>query len=266
MKKRGTGYVATHASWEGGDGRVFATFPIDRSARPWGTDPPYLKDSTAAPAEGAPMEAYWRRYAGGKGKPGGPQASVYGIGAWGEALPKNGDGLRRWYAGQSAAHQAEWDGEPTIEEAFDAAFSNQYPSAFYGGGGDEVIASAADWDARRFILNAALARGEIRQLGDVYVFQGVGEAQPTRFLIQWMPDGATPPPPPPPLDDEEDDTPPPPLPADEPCYERLVIPPGIADTMSKIGGWIPSHRPNLRRRAEALEEWLLAQELYVRKP
>lgn len=186
--KRGTGYTATHARWESGKGKPVGTFRIDRSARPWGPDGgPPLEDAQPAPPAGAAWLAYLRRYAeGATSEPN--QNDAYPIGAYGEALGENLDALRRWYARQPAEHRALWDGNPTVEEAYDAAFSNEYPGSFYGGGGDVAIRTAEDWRARRHLLDGARARGELR-LGEVWSIQLVGDSTPTRFLILWMPGG-----------------------------------------------------------------------------
>jgi hypothetical protein len=204
---RGTGYVARSATWENGDG-IVASFIVDPTAYPWGVDGgPYAKDNQAAPAEGAPLRLYFQRYAGGAStKPG----NGWGIGAWGEALGENVEALKRWYWEQSAEHRAEWDGEPTIQEVYDAAFSNNYPSKFYGGGGDVLVDSAQAWNRYRFLLNGALGRGEISRVGDVWSITLVGDHKPTRFLIRWLPGGVADPPPPP-VDDDDEDPPPPPV-------------------------------------------------------
>jgi hypothetical protein len=133
----GTGYHATHASWEKQDGRRLVTFEIDHDAHPWGPGGgPPGEDAVAD----APNDALYRqRYAGGGPQPSYedpavPGSKVYGrgIGAWGEAMgPQIVPALKRWYAQQSPQHQAQWDGEPTVEEAYDAAFSQPRLGSFY---------------------------------------------------------------------------------------------------------------------------------------
>jgi hypothetical protein len=131
QRQRGTGYTTSHASWEQQNGRRLATFPIDHGARPWG-------DDGGPPADDAIFDApdfalYLRRYAGGSSTIPKDEQGVggRGIGAWGEAMGQNVEGLKRWYVQQSPQHQAQWDGVPTVEEAFDAAFSQPRNGAFY---------------------------------------------------------------------------------------------------------------------------------------
>lgn len=127
---RGTGYTTSHASWERQDSRRLTSFPIDHSARPWGSD----GGGSAAGALPPPdLTLYLKRYAG--GSDGLPRDSNgvtgRGIGAWGEAIGMNVEALRRWYSQQSEQHRAAWDGEPTVEEVYDAAFSQPRLGSFY---------------------------------------------------------------------------------------------------------------------------------------
>jgi hypothetical protein len=130
-RQRGTGYTATHASWEKQDGRRLVTFPIDHSARPWGNDGGPPADDAIFDAPNWPL--YLRRYAGSSPNIPVDEQGVgsRGIGAWGEAMGQNVDGLKRWCLQQPAEHQARWDCQPTVEEAFDAAFSQPRNGAFY---------------------------------------------------------------------------------------------------------------------------------------
>jgi hypothetical protein len=131
QRQRGTGYHTTHASWEQQNGRRLVTFEIDHDAHPWGPGggPPADDALFTAPD----FALYLRRYAGASTAiPRDEQGvSGRGIGAWGEAMGQNVEGLKRWYAQQSPQHQAQWDGEPTVEEAYDAAFSQPRLGSFY---------------------------------------------------------------------------------------------------------------------------------------
>jgi hypothetical protein len=138
QQQRGTGYTASHASWEKQDGRRLVTFPIDHSARPWGDDGGgSAADGLPGPDDGDAV--YYRRYAGGGPKPSYedptvPGSKVYGrgIGAWGEAMgPQIVPALKRWYEQQSPEHRARWTGEPTVEEVYDVAFSQPRNGSFY---------------------------------------------------------------------------------------------------------------------------------------
>lgn len=124
----GTGYTTTHASWERQDSRRLATFELDPSARPWGPGGgPRAEDAIPAPD----FAVYLQRYAGGGPWPSGGGSTGRGIGAWGEAIGMNVFALRRWWEGQSAEHRAAWDGVATVEEVYDAAFSQPRNGSFY---------------------------------------------------------------------------------------------------------------------------------------
>jgi hypothetical protein len=229
MAARGTGYVATHATWEDQSGRRIGTFQIDPTAHPWGPDGgPYAAVSIPSPQAGAPLELYLLRYAGGGPKPSGGR----GIGHWVEAWGLTIGALRRWYSQQPPGHRAEWDGEPTVQELFDACFSQPRNGSFYAAGGEtRTIASAADWKASRHLLDGALSRGELR-LGEVWSILLVGHTRPTEFLILWMPGTVVDPgEPEEPVDPEEPEEP------VEPTKKLSPVPVRVAELDRLISDW-----------------------------
>jgi hypothetical protein len=128
VEQQGTGYTTTHASWEQQNSRPLVTFLLDHSARPWGPDGgPGAADALPPPD----LALYLQRYAGGGPVPSVGGVTGRGIGAWGEAIGLNVAALRRWWEQQSPEHRAAFDGVATVEEVYDAAFSQPRLGSFY---------------------------------------------------------------------------------------------------------------------------------------